>query len=109
MEIEMKKSKPLSGRAIDAMTPAEKQKLIDELDCSTPRRRRAESRPLSPRLAARIDRVVRRMGRPKLGAGTRAVSVTVESDLLERADAYAAAAGIKRSELFSRGLRSVLG
>ena len=48
-------------------------------------------------------------GRPKLGrAGTRVVSVTVEVDLLTRADAFAAAAGMKRSELFTQGLRGIL-
>ena len=42
-------------------------------------------------------------GRPKLGKGTRVVSVTVEIDLLRRADAYARKAGLKRAELFTQG------
>jgi len=47
---------------------------------------------------------------PKLGKhGTRIVSVTVEKSLLKRADAYAKANGIKRSELFARSLSEKIG
>jgi hypothetical protein len=48
------------------------------------------------------------MGRPRLGKGTRTVSITVEIGLLNRADAYARTAGLKRSELFREGLKRVL-
>src|SRR5580658_4779869 len=100
----------LTGRAIDAMTPAERQKLIDKLESETPEQRRARAKPVTPADQSRMDRFVEKMGRgrPKLGKGTRAVSVTVEIDLLERADAYARKLGLKRAELFTRGLKSVL-
>ncbi|HZK80871.1 MAG TPA: hypothetical protein VFC46_07385 [Humisphaera sp.] len=104
-----KKAQHLTGRAMDAMTPAQKQKIIDDIERSTPERRRAESKAPTPAEQARLDRAGKKMGRPKIGNGTRVVSVTVEVDLLERADAYAAGAGVKRSELFTRGLRTVLG
>jgi hypothetical protein len=103
------KSQKLTGRAIDAMTPAQRQEIIDEIERSTPERRRAESTAPTPAEQARLDRAGRKMGRPKLGKGTRAVSITVEVDLLKRADAFAAGAGLKRSELFVQGLRTVLG
>src|SRR5690349_2421443 len=104
----------LTGRAIDAMTPAERQRLLERLESETPEQRAARSRPLTPGDQARMDRAVmaidaarkieaKTMGRPRLGKGTRVVSVTVEIDLLERADAYARKAGLKRAELFTQG------
>ncbi len=49
-------------------------------------------------------------GRPRIGSGTGAVVVPVslERTLLERADAYAKQAGLKRSTLVSRALESLL-
>jgi len=105
------KTKSLTGRAIDAMTPAERQKLLDDLDSQTPAQRRANSRPPTVSEKARAIRAGKAMGRgrPKLGKeGTRVVSVTVEVNLLKQADAFAAAAGMKRSELFTQGLRGIL-
>jgi metal-responsive CopG/Arc/MetJ family transcriptional regulator len=56
-----------------------------------------------------FDRIVKKMGRPRLGRnGTRQVSITVEADLLDQADGFAAAAGMNRSELISQGLRRML-
>lgn len=98
----------LTGRAIDAMTPEEHQRLMDQFESETPEQRRARYKPVSPATQARLDRFVKKMGRPKLGKGTRVVSVSVEIDLLERADAYARKAGLKRAELFTQGLKSVL-
>jgi hypothetical protein len=104
----MKKEKILTGRAIDAMTPAERQKIIDDIERSTPEQRRAESRPPTRAEQARLDRLVKRMGRPRLGKGTKIVSITVEIDLLKQADRYAKSTGMKRSELFTQGLRGIL-
>jgi hypothetical protein len=100
----------LTGRAIDAMTPAEHQRLMAKFESETPEQRRARSKPVTPADQARLDRFVEKTGRgrPKLGKGTRAVSVTVEIDLLERADAYARKLDLKRAELFRQGLRHVL-
>ena len=97
-----------TGRAIDAMTPAQRQKLIDMLDSETPEQRAAKSRPVTPADQARMDRFVKKMGRPRLGKGTRVVSVTVEIDQLARADAYARKMGLKRAELFTQCLKCVL-
>ncbi|HEY8748103.1 MAG TPA: hypothetical protein VIM11_09020 [Tepidisphaeraceae bacterium] len=104
----MNKETELTGRRLDAMTPVQKQKIVDDIDRSTPARRRAQSTAPTPAQRARLDRAAKKMGRPRLGKGTRVVSVTVEVDLLKRADAFATAQGLKRSELFTRGLKSVL-
>jgi hypothetical protein len=113
-----RKSRPetrplLSGQQIDAMTPAQRRKLLDDIAASSPEQRRAEAMDLSPADQARITQAGRKLGRgrgrPKFGRkGVKIVSVTVEIDLLKEADAYAASHGLKRAELFTRGLRAIL-
>lgn len=68
--------------------------------------------PTPKRLKARHDKIVgtirRRRGRPVVGAGAERVQVTMEHDLLVRADEFARKSGITRSQLIARGLRAVL-
>jgi hypothetical protein len=106
----MKQKKQLTGRMIDMMTPAEKERLAARFERQSPAERWAAARRPTPTEAARAVRMAKRMGRgrPKLGKGTRVVSVTVEIDLLKRADAYAKQMGLKRAELFTQGLRRVV-
>ncbi|HWE97832.1 MAG TPA: hypothetical protein VG269_28005 [Tepidisphaeraceae bacterium] len=104
------KQRKLTGRDIDVMTPRQKQRLVESYERQTPEERWAASCPLTPAEKERARRMAARMrpGRPKLGKGTRVVSVTVEIDLLKRADAYAKQKGLKRAELFTQGLRRVV-
>jgi hypothetical protein len=62
-------------------------------------------RPLTPAQRVRWESAKR--GRPKKPPGTKAVPtlITVEPQLLRRADAYAKKAGLSRSQLFSDALR----
>jgi hypothetical protein len=62
-------------------------------------------RPLTPEQRSSWEAVKR--GRPKKSPGTKAVPtlITVEPQLLRRADAYAKKAGVSRSQLFSDALR----
>jgi hypothetical protein len=62
-------------------------------------------RPLTPEQRRRWEAAKR--GRPSEAAGTRAVPtlITVEPDLLRRADAYAKRAGVSRSQLFADAVR----
>jgi hypothetical protein len=66
-------------------------------------------RPLSAKQRGRWEAA--RRGRPKKPAGTKAVPtlITVEPQLLRRADAYAKRAGLSRSQLFSDALRQRIG
>jgi hypothetical protein len=101
----------LTGREYDAMTPRQRQEITDHLDSQTPEQREAESIPVTPAERARLMRIGRKLGRgrPKFGAkGVKIVSVSVEADLLSRADAYARELGLKRAELFTRGLQAIL-
>ena len=62
-------------------------------------------RPLTPAQQGRWEAAKR--GRPKKPPGTKAVPtlITVDPQLLRRADAYAKKAGLSRSQLFSDALR----
>jgi hypothetical protein len=91
------------------MTPAQRQKIIDGIERSTPQERDAEfTAPIARTDRARLKRLAGNMGRPRLGRnGTRQVSITVEADL-DQADAFARPAGLNRSDLISQGLRRML-
>jgi hypothetical protein len=49
------------------------------------------------------------MGRPKIGKGAKTISLTVEKDLLDQADAYAKQHGITRAKLVAQGLAAIIG
>jgi hypothetical protein len=99
---------PLSGEEFDALPASEKQRIFQELEQEMPARRLAASKPLSAGQRARWNRIKKKMGRPKIGKGVKTISLSVECDLLKRADSYAKSAGLKRSALFAAGLLRVL-
>jgi len=111
------KAKPGGGSAeltaskFLALADAEKERIYQEIDRKSTRQLLAGSEPLSPARRARWKNILKNLGgRPKLGKhGTEIVSVTVEKELLRQANAYAKANGLKRSQLFSRGLRLAIG
>src|SRR5687767_8326440 len=49
------------------------------------------------------------MGRPSIGNGSNTIALTVEKELLARADAYARKHGISRAKLVAQGLRAIIG
>jgi hypothetical protein len=65
--------------------------------------------PPPPAVRARLDRAKRKRGRPRLGAGSQAISVTIEKTLLKRIDALAKRTNTPRARLIARGLQAVLG
>ena len=62
--------------------------------------------PLTPAQRRLHQRVLR--GRPRKGKGAQIVSLSIEKELLRRAERLAKAQGLSRSELFSRGIRALL-
>jgi hypothetical protein len=62
-------------------------------------------RPLNPEQRRRWEAAKR--GRPRKAPGTKAIPtlITVEPELLRRADAYAKKIGLSRSQLFSEAVR----
>jgi hypothetical protein len=63
--------------------------------------------PPPPEILARLRRMKKR-GRPRVGAGSQAISVTVEKTLLRRIDQVARRRRTTRAQLIGRGLRAVL-
>ncbi|HEX5242641.1 MAG TPA: hypothetical protein VFW23_05200 [Tepidisphaeraceae bacterium] len=102
------KSDELTGEKFDAMSPAERQKIIDEIERISPEKRWGMSKPPTRAERRKLDRIAKKLGRPKIGNGTRNISITVEIDLLKRAEAYSRRKHMKRSEVFSLGLMRLL-
>ncbi len=99
----MKKAKPYYDKFM-AMTDAERDAEVARFnseDLSTPK-------PLS-KATRELHRKARLRGRPKVGKGAKRVMVSVERGLLKKADGYAKAKGLSRSELIGAALRGVLG
>ena len=103
------KSVELNGRTFDALDDAEKERIFNELEAETPEQRLARSRPLNAEERAHWKRVKKKMGRPRVGAGSKPIAVTLEKGLLKRADAYAKEHGMKRAQLIAHALKIVMG
>ncbi len=64
--------------------------------------------PLTAEAKRRLRRARRKRGRPRIGAGSKAVSVTIEKGLLKQIDRVARRRKTTRARLIARGLRVVL-
>ena len=64
-------------------------------------------RPATPAEQARFEHA-RKRGRPRIGAGAKTISVTVEAGLLAETDRLAKKLRVPRAVLIARGLRSVV-
>jgi hypothetical protein len=95
-----KRAKKWSEMGVDELRTATRQ--YDEEFAAD-----AESKPLSATQKV-THRQARKVGRPKVGKGSRIVSLSVEKELLARADAYAKRKGLGRSELFILGIKGLL-
>jgi hypothetical protein len=65
-------------------------------------------KPMTARDRARWERIKRKPGRPRQGAGAKVVAVSIEKGLLEQSDRLAKKLGVTRANLIARGLRAVL-
>jgi hypothetical protein len=102
------RNQPLTGEAFDALPAAEKERIYQELDAMTPEQIKAASRPIGAREWARMHQP-RKAGRPRRGAGVKVIAVSLEQGVLKRADSYAKKNKLKRSELITQGILSVIG
>ncbi len=66
------------------------------------------TRPMNAAERARWKAAKGKRGRPRVGKGAKAVSVTIEAGLLEKADRMAKKMGLTRAQLIARGLVEVL-
>ena len=64
--------------------------------------------PPTSKAKKRLQQAKRKPGRPRIGAGSQPISVTVEKTLLSRIDRIAKRRKTTRAKLIARGLRAVL-
>jgi hypothetical protein len=65
--------------------------------------------PPTPEQRAQFERAKRKRGRPKVGMGSKTISVTVEAQLLAKTDRLAKKLQVPRAVLIARGLEAVVG
>lgn len=99
------RSKPARAKPSHKRTNAELDKMSSEFDGEFV----ADTfGPPTPEAKKRLLRAKRKPGRPRVGAGSKQISVTVEKTLLSRIDRLAKRSKTPRSELIARGIRAVL-
>ena len=92
-----------------ALSDTEKERIFQEIEAQTPQQRLARSRPLNARERRQWQRFKAKMGRPRIGKGAKTISLSVERELLKRADAFARKNGISRAKLVAQGLETIMG
>jgi len=65
-------------------------------------------RSLAPTERKFWNSVKRKMGRPKVGQGSKVVAISMEIGLLKRMDAFAKAHKLKRSQAIGQGLQLLM-
>lgn len=105
----MKKHKTSDIEEFIALPDSEKERIIRRIEAESPRKRVARSRPPTPREREQWKRFKTKKGRPTICKREKTISLTVERDLLKRADAYAKRHGISRAKLVAKGLQAFLG
>ena len=63
--------------------------------------------PMDSKARARLSRAKRKRGRPRVGAGSQVVSVTIEKRLLKKVDRLAKRLGVSRAKLIAVGLLKI--
>ena len=82
-----------------ALPDAEKERIAAQFD-----KEFVATRRLSPEQRKLWRKAKRRVGRPTIGEGSKAISITVEKGLLKQADALARRRKITRAELVAAAL-----
>jgi hypothetical protein len=108
-----KEFKELAARQFHALSDEEKDRVYREIDDAPPGKLWRKSQPMTAadrkRFAPIRKKMGKKMGRPKVGAGSKVVSISVEGELLKRIDAYAKQEGVGRTELFVEAIRRRIG
>lgn len=94
-----------NARPIAKMTTKELDAMVAEFD----REFVADNfGPMDGKAIARIGRAKRKRGRPRVGAGSQVVSVTIEKRLLKKVDRLARRLGVSRAKLIAVGLLKIM-
>lgn len=100
-----RKKKPTPIEAFEALPPEEKERQYAEFDKEFV----ADTfKPLTAAQRRLWKKAKRGPGRPKVGEGAKIVSLSIEGELLRRADALAKKRKQTRSELLVEALRATL-
>jgi len=100
----MPKTKKISPiEAFMALPDAEKERIVAPFD-----REFVPTLPLNAAQRQQWRRLKKKMGRPRIGRGTRVISVTVEKGLLHRLDRYARSHDLSRARVIAQGVERVL-
>ena len=94
---------PTPIEAFEALSDAEKQRVVAEFD-----KEFVPTRPLTPAQRKLWQKARRKPGRPKVGQGVKVISLSVERGLLKRADALARQRKLSRAELVAQLLHAAL-
>jgi hypothetical protein len=105
----MKKAKKSDIEAFIALPDAEKERIFQQFESESFEESLARSRPLNARERKQWARFQAKVGRPKVGKGAKTISLTVEKDLLKKADAFAKRHGMTRAKLVAKCLQAVIG
>ena len=105
----MKKPRKSAIDDFIALPDSEKDRIVKEIEARTPQEHLARSRPLNAKERQQWRRFKSRAGRPTIGKGVTTISLTVEKDLLKKADAYAKRHGMSRANLVAKGLMAIVG
>ncbi|HWE02672.1 MAG TPA: hypothetical protein VG326_09710 [Tepidisphaeraceae bacterium] len=95
----------------ESLSDIEKERIYRELDGQSTDELLAQSTPLNAKHRERQRKfpLKGKGGRPKFGKhGVKVIALSVERDLLARADAYAKTRGLKRAELFTKAILKLL-
>lgn len=110
MRVDMDKQRKSVIDRFIALSDAEKNRVVAEIEAESPARRLARSRPSNAGEREQWRKFKRKVGRPRIGKGTGTtnISISLERELLKRADALAKREGVSRSELIARVVRAVV-
>lgn len=97
------KRKPSYFERFMAMTPAQRDAEVAQYD-----REFVPTKPMSSTGKQLHKRARRKPGRPRVGQGAKRLTITMERELIARADALAKRKRWTRSQLFAQGVRTLL-
>jgi hypothetical protein len=103
--MKVNKNRPSEYDRFMALSDAEKDAEVAKYDRGADLR---ETKPLTPAQRKLWSKAKRKRGRPRLGKGVEVISLSVEKDLLRKADQMAESEGISRAAVFARGLQAML-
>jgi len=99
----------MTGEEFEPLPDAEKERIWQEIDGQSTEELLRKSRPLNARERRQWRAFKKKLGQPRIGKETTNVSVSMEKGLLKKADRFAKAHGLSRSQLVASGVKAIIG